>query len=309
MRVLVKTGRMERSEWLGWRRMGIGGSDASVIAGVNKFRSVYQLWLEKTGQTEPEEAENDYTHFGSVLEPIIKKEFMRRTGLRVRAKKAILQSTEYPFMLADLDGIIYEDGQLCIFEAKTASAYKQEIWEQGVPLEYILQVQHYMAVTGAKKTYVAALVGGNHFFYHTVERDEELIGLLVRMEKAFWMENVLQGKEPTADGSEATTLFLNSRYRESNGKKVELPQEALDLCASYDELTERLAAVKEQKEAVANQLKSFLKENETGVVGDRTVTWKNVVSTGFDKKRLEKERKDIYDEYVTQTKYRRLSVA
>lgn len=158
MRILVRTNGMTRAEWLKWRCMGIGGSDASVIAGVNRYRSVFQLWLEKTGQEEPQETDSEYTHFGTVLEPVVKQEFTRRTGLEVRSRRAVLQSSEYPFMLADLDGVIREDGKMCIFEAKTASAYKQEIWEEGVPPEYMFQIQHYMAVTGAEKTYIAALV-------------------------------------------------------------------------------------------------------------------------------------------------------
>lgn len=75
MRTLVKTGNLTREEWLKWRTKGIGGSEVSVIAGLNKFRSVFQLWLEKTGQTIPEESENKFTHFGNVVEPIVKKEF------------------------------------------------------------------------------------------------------------------------------------------------------------------------------------------------------------------------------------------
>lgn len=309
MKVLAKTGKMEKNEWLKWRIKGIGGSDVSVIAGINKFRSVFQLWLEKTGQVVSEEKETDFTHFGTVLEPVVKKEFMRRTGLKIRAKRAILQSEEYPFMLADLDGVIYEDGEMCIFEAKTASAYKQEIWEKGVPEEYLLQIQHYMAVTGARKTYIAALVGGNRFFYHVVERDEELIALIIAMEKRFWEENVLLGKEPVPDGLEATTKFLNEKYGEPNGNTVMLPEEALDLCTSYDDISEQLNILKERKEAVANQLKNYLKENETGIVGDRKVTWKQVTSTAFDKKRLEKENREVYEAYVTKSQYRRLLVA
>lgn len=54
MKVLVKTGDLTREEWLKWRTKGIGGSDVSVIAGINRFRSVFQLWLEKTEQAEPE---------------------------------------------------------------------------------------------------------------------------------------------------------------------------------------------------------------------------------------------------------------
>ena len=211
MKTLVKTANLPRKEWLNWRTSGIGGSDVSIIFGLNKFRSVYQLWLEKTGQVIPVEEENDYTHFGTILEPIVKAEFTRRTGLKIRSRNAILQSEEYPFMLADLDGVIYENGEMCIFEAKTASTYKKEIWEEGVPVEYQLQIQHYMAVTGAKKTYIAALVGGNQFFYYEVFRDEELINIIIQVEKEFWQENVKQGIEPAPDGSEATTKYLNQK--------------------------------------------------------------------------------------------------
>ena len=309
MKVLVKTGDMSREDWLKWRTKGIGGSDVSVIAGINKFRSIFQLWLEKTGQVIPEEVETEYTHFGTVLEPIVKKEFVRRTGLKVRAKKMLLQSEDYPFMIADLDGVIYENGEICIFEAKTASTYKEEVWKNGVPEEYMLQVQHYMAVTGAKKTYIAALVGGNQFYYHEVHRNEELISLIIDMEKHFWEQNVLKGKEPTPDGSEATTDYFNSKYSQSNGSAVELPETALMLCRQYDELTEQLNELKDRKEAISNQLKNYLKDNEVGVVGKRRVIWKQITATYFDKKRLEKENREIYEAYVSQNQYRRLMVA
>ena len=300
---------MGREEWLRWRTKGIGGSDVSVIAGVNPFRSIFQLWLEKTGQVEPEETENDNTHFGNVLEPVVKREFSKRTGLKVRAKRALLQSEEYPFMLADLDGVIYENGKMNLFEAKTASAYKQEIWEKGIPEEYVLQVQHYMAVTGAEKTYLAALVGGNRFYWKVVRRDEQKIAEIIALEKAFWEENVLAGKEPVPDGSGATTDFLNEKYASSNGNTILLPEEALGLCRRYEELSGQLNELQDKKDAVSNQLKNFLKNNESGVIGEYRVTWKQVTSTTFDKKRLEKENRALYEEYLTKRQYRRLTVA
>lgn len=309
MRILVKTAGMSREEWLRWRTKGIGGSDVSVIAGVNPFHSIFQLWLEKTGQVEPEETENDNTHFGNVLEPVVKKEFSKRTGLKVRAKRALLQSKEYPFMLADLDGVIYENGKMNLFEAKTASAYKQEIWEKGIPEEYVLQVQHYMAVTGAEKTYLAALVGGNRFYWKVVRRDEQKIAEIIALEKAFWEENVLAGKEPVPDGSGATTDFLNEKYASSNGNTILLPEEALGLCRRYEELSGQLNELQDKKDAVSNQLKNFLKNNESGVIGEYRVTWKQVTSMTFDKKRLEKENHALYEEYLTKKQYRRLTVA
>lgn len=309
MKVVVKTNNISREEWLKYRTKGIGGSDVSIIAGINPFKSAHQLWLEKTGQIEPEQTDSEYAHFGTLLEPIVRKEFTQRTGIRVRQKHMLLQSGEYPFMFADLDGVINEDGEMAVFEAKTASAYKQEVWEEGIPAPYILQVQHYMAVTGAKKTYIAALVGGNHFYHHAVERDEEMIGKIVAMEKYFWETHVLGGMEPVPDGSEATTNYFNSRFRESNGETVELPEEALAVCMEYDRLSEELKRMEEAKNAAANQLKSYLKEAEAGTVGGRKVTWKLVSKSTVDTKRLKSEQPEVYSSFLKDSSYRRLSVA
>lgn len=309
MKIVVKTADLSREEWLKYRTKGIGGSDVSIIAGINPFKSVHQLWLEKTGQIEPEQTDSDYAHFGSLLEPIVRKEFTARTGIKVRQKHMLLQSEDYPFMFADLDGVINEDGEMAVFEAKTASAYKQEVWEDGVPAPYILQVQHYMAVTGAKRTYIAALVGGNHFFYHVVERDEEMIGKIIAMEKYFWETHVLGGVEPVPDGSDATTNYFNNRFSHSNGMTIELPEEALSVCMEYDRLSEELKKVEAAKNAAANQLKSYLKEAEAGTVGDRTVTWKEISKSTVDAKRLKTEKPEIYNSFLKDSSYRRLSVA
>lgn len=48
--VLAKTSEMSRDEWLIERRKGIGGSDASIILGLNKWKTPFELWLDKTGQ-------------------------------------------------------------------------------------------------------------------------------------------------------------------------------------------------------------------------------------------------------------------
>lgn len=309
MKTVVKTANLSREEWLKYRTQGIGGSDVSAIAGLNPSKSVYRLWLEKTGQTEPEETDSEYAHFGTLLEPVVRKEFTERTGIKVRQKHMLLQSEDYPFMFADLDGVVYEDGEMSVFEAKTASQYKREMWETGVPAGYLLQVQHYMAVTDAKKTYVAALVGGNHFVYHIVERDEEMIGKIIAMEKYFWDHHVIGGAEPVPDGSEATSEYLESRFRESNGKTITLPEEALAVCDEYERLSMELQELEMAKDAAANRLKRYIGEAETGTVGSRTVTWKQVSRSALDTKRLQSEKPDIYNDYLKQGNYRRLSVA
>ena len=308
-RVVVKTADLSREEWLRYRTQGIGGSDVSIIAGINPFRSAHQLWLEKTGQAETEETESEYTHFGTLLEPVVRKEFTRRTGIKVRQKHMLLQSVEYPFMFADLDGVINEDGGIAVFEAKTASQYKAELWEEEVPAGYILQVQHYMAVTGAERTYIAALVGGNHFVHHVVERDGEMIGKIIAMERYFWEHHVQGGIEPVPDGSKATTEYFDKKFRASNGMTVELPEEALHVCEEYERLSRQLKELEAAKDAAANQLKSYLKEAETGTVGGRKVTWKQISKSTVDTRKLQSEKPEIYRDYLKQSSYRRLSVA
>lgn len=309
MRVVVKTNNLRREEWLKYRTGGIGGSDVSVIAGINPYRSLHQLWLEKTGQISPEETDNEYTHFGTLLEPIVRKEFVERTGLKVRQKHMLLQSEEFPFMYADLDGVINDNGETAIFEAKTASQYKAETWENGVPAGYILQVQHYMAVTGAKKTYIAALIGGNHFVYHVIERDVIMIAKIIAMENHFWKHNVIGGVEPIPDGSDATTEYLNQKYAVSNGKTIDLPQEAIAICEEYERLAKQLKEVENAKNSAANQIKNYMKEAEVGRVGNKCISWKQIVKSTVDTKKLKEEQPELYSNYLMQSSYRRLTVA
>lgn len=309
MRALVSTKGMDRTEWLKWRATGIGGSDVSVLFGVNKFRSIFSLWLEKSGQIELEESGSEAAHFGSILEETVKREFTARTGLKVRAKNVLLQSIKYPFMQANLDGIINEDGEKVIFEAKTATEYKASEWEEGIPWEYQLQVQHYFAVTGYSKAYVAALVGGNKFYIHTLYRDEELIEKIIEVEARFWSVNVLSRISPIADGSSATTEYLNVKYSNCNGNVIELPSSTLPIFAKREQVVKQLEDLKTVKDSLDNQLKQYLGENESGYIDDHRVSWKAVSRMGIDAKRLKAEKPEIYSAYVKDSSYRKLQVA
>ncbi len=309
MRVFAKTAKMDRIQWLMERRKGICGSDASIVLGINPYNSILYLWKEKTGELPIEENGNQYTYFGNVLEPVVKKEFTKRTGLKVRAKNAILQSGEYPFMLADLDGIVKDEhGELAIFEAKTASAYKEDVWKKGVPEEYIAQVQHYFCVTGFKKAYVCALVGGNSFYYHEIYRDEEYIKDLVAKEKAFW--DCIQKKIlPALDGSQATVDYINQTYPTSNQKDMELPFGAEQLITSYLDVEASIKTLTTQKNALANQLKDMMKENEKGYAGDHIVKWTTITKQSLDTTKVKEALGNDYDDYLQTSSYRKFSVA
>ena len=307
-KVLVSTENMPYEEWLEYRRLGIGGSDASVVCGINRYKSPVELWLDKTGQIPPQEA-GEAAYWGTQLEPFVRSEFTKRTGIEVKQVKELLQSEEYPFMLANLDGICeVPDIGTCIFEAKTASAYKAGEWENTIPDEYMCQIQHYMAVTGYAGTYIAVLIGGNTFKWRFVERDEELISMLIELESAFW-NHVQDGTPPPLDGSDASAKFLSERFPSSTPKShITLPDTAADLLAQYDEACEQLEIVTERKQKAENLLKEMMGENEVGTTGDRIVTWKSVSQERLDSKTLKAEHPALYKKYANKSSYRRFTI-
>ena len=67
-----------RHEWLTARRQGIGGSDASTIAGVG-YGSLFELWLDKTGRL-PDEPETPAMRFGRLAEPLLRDAFTAETS-------------------------------------------------------------------------------------------------------------------------------------------------------------------------------------------------------------------------------------
>ena len=96
----------DRNAWLKMRTQGIGGSDASIIAGMNRWKSPFQLWQEKTGQVEPEELDdNEYIYWGRVLEQAVADRFSELTGKKVH-KQGMLRNKEYPWMLANVDRMV-----------------------------------------------------------------------------------------------------------------------------------------------------------------------------------------------------------
>lgn len=307
-KVLVSTENMPYEDWLEYRKQGIGGSDASVVCGINRYKSPVELWMEKTGQLPHQEA-GEAAYWGTQLEPFVRAEFTKRTGIEVSRRNELLQSEEHPFMLANLDGICeVPDVGPCIFEAKTASAYKVGEWEDAIPDEYALQLAHYMAVTGYAGAYIAVLVGGNTFKWKFIERDEELISMLIQLETDFW-NHVQDGTPPPLDGSDASAKFLAERFSNSTPRShITLPDTAANLLAQYDEACEELEAVTERKQKAENLLKEMIGENEVGTAGDRVITWKSVSQERLDSKTLRAEHPVLYKKYVNQTSYRRFSV-
>ena len=310
-KVLASTENMPYADWLALRKLGIGGSDASVICGINRWKSMIELYMDKTGQLQTDDDAGEFAYWGNQLENLVRAEFTKRTGLEVTLVKQVLQSVEYPFMLANLDGEIeHPEYGKCLFEAKTCSAFRANEWEgDKLPDEYQIQIMHYLAVTGYKFAFIAVLVGGNTFKWKMIECDDELIAIIIEMEKEFW-NHVQEGVPPVLDGSEASAKFLNQRFPDSVPlSKIKLPLDAAVLIQQYDAACEQMKQIEEQKTEAENLLKEMLGNNEAGVLGDKVmVTWKTVTQERLDTRTLKVEHPALYKKFANMTQHRRFAV-
>lgn len=300
---MADTRDMSRDVWLEERRKGIGGSDAAAIMGVSPYSSQMMVYLDKLGMSEPGE-ENEASRIGHDLEGYVAQRFMEDTGKKVRKCNKILQHPEHEWMLANIDrDVVGEDAG---FEAKTTSVYNKTDFESGiVPPNYFWQCQHYMAVTGASRWYLGVLVLGKAYHTFKIERNDDLIELLIAKEKEFWQEHVLKRVPPLPTGSEADEEAIALIYPKADDE-IEIMdlhdmQDSLDLLEALKadrKILDKKISEKEQ------EIKLAMGTVQCGVTNRWRVSWKNQSSERIDSKLLRTEMPEVAARYVKRTESR-----
>ena len=296
-KIIADTKDMSKIEWLKHRQAGIGGSDASCIAGLNPWKSAIQLYMDKKEEN-PQEQKSLRMELGNRLEGLVAELFTEATGLKVRNVNGILKNDKYPFALANIDRAIV--GEKAFLECKTTNSYALKEWEEGVPAHYEIQCLHYMAITGATHCYIAALIGNSDFIWHKIERDQETIDYLMQIEKDFWENNIEKDVVPMPDGSDAYSEYLKKKYDKSNGQVIELHllENGVDKLNRYDEIVTDIKALESEKKLIEQEIQFHMEEFEIAKIGDRKVTWKSSSRNTIDSKKLKAEMPDIAQQYM-----------
>lgn len=286
-----------KDKWLEIKKRGIGGSEIAAIAGYSKWDNPYKLWLEKTGVVEPEDkSDNEAIYWGTVQEETVAREFAKRAQKKVR-KQGIIQDEEVPYFLASVDRVI--DGENAGLECKTANAYAKNAWEgDEIPDNYYCQCQWYMGITGADRWYIACLIGGNHFVWKTIERNDDVIEFLRKVGKDFW-EKVEKNIPPETDGSEACTKVLQQRYETSKPDTlIAFNSKAKEMFELYDNACALIKEAEQQKAKAENYFKNELQDNEAGEYMERKVTWKSIKPrVSFNTESFKADHPDLYEKY------------
>lgn len=133
--------------WKTWRGYGLGSSDAPVLLGVSPWKTVYQLWLEKTDQV-PDDKKftgNWATKRGNDLEPKARDLYNRRYGCDMYVAQA--EHPDNKVWRASFDGIDHAVQR--VLEVKCPGKIDHQSAVEGiVPEKYVPQCQWLMLVAG-----------------------------------------------------------------------------------------------------------------------------------------------------------------
>lgn len=305
--IFANKSKMSDEEWLESRKQGIGGSDAAAIVGLSPYQSAFAVYLDKLGLC-PEKEDSEAMRQGRDLEEYVAQRFVEKMKdegqeIKVRNCNYILRHPKNKFMLANVDRLII--GEKAGLECKTTSVYNKTDFASGdIPPNYYVQCQHYMAVTGAEKWYLAVLILNRGFYTFEIPRNEEDVASLILQEKDFWENNVIKKIEPAPDGSERAGEVIKHLY------PVAEDELTVDLFAygkeidSYLELNEQIKLLENQKEEAKQRIQVFMKEASIGMSGERKVSWKTTNKSSVDTAKLKEQYKDVYSECLKSSSYR-----
>lgn len=171
--------RQRSKQWLQYRANKICASDSPIIMGQSPFKTVEQLFKEKTRCFES--SPNQYMQRGLDLEPIALRKFEEETGFVLFP---CVGEHENGWMAASFDGMTIDED--CIVEIKAPGKKDHNEALLGmIPIKYKGQLNHQMFVAGLQEMFYYSFDGENGVIIE-VKRDDEYIEKMIEKEKEFW---------------------------------------------------------------------------------------------------------------------------
>lgn len=304
---------MTRAQWLAARKIGIGGSEAAAVCGLDDYRSAFAVWLDKTGVLDDNDEASETAQWGSLIEPVVADEVARRLQIDVFPVGWMLGHPEHHFMLANLDRLAVDPRMgpdAGVLEIKLAGAFRATDWRDTVPIRAMCQVQHYLAVTGLRWALVAALIGGQRLVTHVVEADDQLIDSIIEIETQFW-RHVTDREPPAPDGSRATTELLGRLYDVDPDRIVTVERSEVEptLAALHFARSRQDDAEADRRRAEA-ELKILMGGAAllTDTDGDPIARWPEVDSARIDVTALRRDHPILAAQYTKPSTTRRFTI-
>ena len=163
------------------RKESFGGSDSSILCGVNLYKTLNQLIKEKNCKyitdEEKEVGNKAIVRKGKDLEPIILDKAAQELGIEINKPTAMFEFKEEPILTLNYDGVAEENQVLIPIEAKLVSKYGEKYYNKDKTLEENKEVD--MKIEGdsleAHIKRKALRIGIPAYYYTQVQ--QEIMGL------------------------------------------------------------------------------------------------------------------------------------
>ena len=293
--------------------------------GKDPYKSRFQLWLEKTTDFAPPTVEPEApprpNHgqdanrlaWGSRVEPVLRDWLAGKLGraITVPTQTYWMETQDFggqPYMLGNLDGLTAAPME--VVECKTVDKYQAAEWgdpgTDAVPVRTVMQVTHYMLVTGLKtRAHVGVLVGGNDARYYTVPWDPEVGELLLARAKAFWQHVVDKTPPEITNLDDAAARWPTSVER---GIRADSKVSTQLLELTHQRRTQ--AAAEKKGDELEVLIKAYMGEASmlTDTRGRALATWRTETQNRLDSKRLAEEHPQLAAEYRKQISFRKFHI-
>lgn len=294
----------DSAAWHEARRDSIGASEVAAVMGLSPWQSPLDVWRSKMGV--PHDIDEDLAYFGHALEPVVAGWITHKHRERVGfiGSGFTARSLQYPWLTASPDRIASSaDGPIPV-ELKTAGAFTKKHWEEdGIPVQYQVQVQVQCLVLDAPYGWLAVLHGGNTPMLQRVERDDDFLALAVEATGRFWREHVLAQVPPEPISTEEAVSLWPGDADETH--VTDNP----DVLAAWEEMGRQQALLVEAERAVEGirlQLEIAMKDASSLVYRDAAsgqeqvlFTWKPVRGrSSIDPAALRRDHPDIAAQYT-----------
>lgn len=266
------------------RETYIGGSDVGTILGFNKFKSPYELFLEKTGQIDRESLDDRLQiKLGHKMEQVVAELYEEETGAKTQMSNRSYRCKEYPFLVGHIDRKIQKRKKG--LEIKTTSSHNRTDYTEGeVPPTHYYQCMFYMIITGMHDWDLATLRDNNGFYITHIKWDKQVAEDMLDRILAFW--ECVKNKTWTLeiDGTDSTSIALDKAYPVSVEKQLPTvinSNETITSIEQYYEAKKAIADLQEIANSFENEVKSLMQENENAIVNNQyRVSWKTSTRAG-----------------------------
>lgn len=256
------------------RRTGIGGSDAAAVVGVGTWGSPLSVWMDKRGLSAPLD-ETEPMRWGRILQDPIGRAWGALEAITDLRAGTFRRHASIPYVIGHPDflGTHPIDGPIVI-ETKNLQEAPEDEEGEVASLQYLLQVIHYLILTGRPVGYLVALIRGNRLRSWRIEADPDVGAGLLETYADFW-RHVQEGIPPEPDGSEASADALKRLYpRHQEGLEMVATPEDQRLISDLLEVRQSLAAIEREEDELTNRIKAHMGKAERLLFPGGSVSWR-----------------------------------